>query len=500
MSFFGNVEKSDPVTAFIPVGGLLDIPTAAIIPGTRGQLLINGGFAPMMGIAGKPHMFKSTVAKSLLYIAFLRILSTLKTGALMYDTEMTVVESHQYDIINFYMQHMDDLRPFFVRDGILVDIQASGDIVFTNKNKYTGEAYHELLKRMLKAKNPETPRKKEDSDLPPPMKLIETPYLSRDGKTPFKMLPPTLGDVDGITEFTTKADETMQDDHELGDKQANPAFMTMGLNRQRFLMSLPTLLSQNSHYMVMTCQIGKEIVMASGPTPPAPGKQLSSMKNGDVLKGAGSKFVSLANVVWQTLKTTACGMSHKIEDGPRYPMYETKGNKYDNDLFEIELLNIRNKNGPTGFTVTILVSQSTGFLPDLTEFHYIRSNDWGFNGNQINYQLCLMPELLLSRTTIRKKLDNTPGLQRAVNILSEMLQFKQFKPSWWQDYGCEPSELYEGLKAKGYDWNELLQTRGWVSLDVNHPIKELSTIDMMRMLKDEYFPYWMDPATKRAKV
>ena len=499
MSLFGNVKKSEPVVPFCPVGGLLDIPTAEFLIGVHGQYIMNGGMAPFTGVVGKPHMFKSTIAKSILYIAALRVLSTIKTSALMYDTEITVVESHQRDIFQFYMRHMEDLRPFFLKDGVLVDLIDNDTIVFTNRNKYKGEKYYELLKSVLRAKDPDIKRGKEEN-LPPPMKYIDTVFLDRDGKSPLRMLPPTFGDLDSLTEFTTTADEEMQDTHELGDTAANPGFMKSGLNKQRFLMGLPTLLNSANHFMMVTAQVGKEIVMAQGPMPVAPGKQLSSMKTGDVLKGAAPKFVSLSNVCWQTLKTSNCGMGHRIEDGPRYPLHETKGNKFDNDLFNVELLCIRNKNGPTGFTINVLVSQSTGFLPDLTEFHYIRDNDWGFNGNQTNYQLTLLPDVALSRTVIRKKLDTEPKLQRAVNILSEMLQIKHFKPSMWDRYGVEPMELYEGLKSKGYDWDELLQTRGWYSLDPNHPLKELSTLDLMRMNREMYFPYWMDPATKRAKA
>ena len=355
MSFFANVKKSEPVIAFLPIGGCLDICTGAIVEGHRGEMIVNGGFAPMMGVVGKPHMFKSTVAKSILYQAFVKVLNTIKASLLMYDTEITVVEEHQREMFEFIINNYSEFRQFFYEEGVLMDLIGNDTIVFTNKNQYKGEEYNELLKKLLRAKDPDTKRSRDDTDVPKGMAMIETPFKDREGK-PFKMFPPTGGDVDSITEFTTTADEETQDGHELGDKGANPAFMTMGLNRQRFLMSLPGLLSTYSHYVVMTAQVGKEIVMQTGPTPVAPGKQLSAMKNGDVLKGTSSKFVSLANVCWQTLKTAHCGMSHKVEDGPRYPLFETKGNKFDNDLFEIELLNIRNKNGPTGFTITILVS------------------------------------------------------------------------------------------------------------------------------------------------
>ncbi len=500
MSLFSAVKKSDPITAFLPIGGLIDIPTAAIVVGDKGQHIINGGMAPITGIVGKPHMFKSTIAKSITYLAALRVLTTIKTSILLYDTEITVVEAHQREIFEFFIEHFEDLKPFFYKDGIIIDLIDNNTFVFTNKEKYTGDEFYELLKKVLKAKDPNEKRDKGE-ELPEPMKYIETPFLERDGVTRFKMLPPTFNDVDSITEFTTKADDEMQANHELGDKAANPAFMTQGLNKQRFIMGLPTMLAKSSHYTMMTAQVGKAINMSQGPMPSAPQKQLSAMKNDDVLKGVSSKFVSLSHVCFQALKISPCLMTHRIEDGLRYPLFQTKGNQYDNDLFEVELLCIRNKNGPTGWTITILVSQSKGFLTDLTEFHYIKTNDYGFNGSRDNYQLVLMPEVNLSRTTIRKKLENTPGLQRAINITSEMLQLQHFKPGWWAMYECDIHDLYKGLIEKGFDWNEILtKTRGWYSLDVNHPIKELSVIDLIRMYKQDYIPYWMDPVTKRIKV
>ena len=112
-----------------------------------------------------------------------------------------------------------------------------------------------------------------------------------------------------------------------------------------------------------------------------------------------------------------------------------------------------------------------------------------------------MPDLPLTRTTIRKKLPVTPGLQRAVNITSELLQMKQFKPSYWQDYGVEVEELYTNMTKLGFSWEEILtKTRGWYSPDVNHPIPHLSIVDLLRMNKEGYIPHWMDPVTKRIKA
>ena len=503
MSLFGSVKPAEPIIPFLPVGGLFDIPTAAHVVGIHGQMVMSGGFGPITGVVGKPHMFKSTILKSLLYRAMLRIFSTMNTSALMYDTEITVVEAHQRDMIAYMSSHFDDLRNQYYSDtGTLVRDMFDPEnqcLVFTNRNKYNGDEYYELLKTILRAKNPENKQKKGDEKIDA-FKWIDSPFFDRDGKSPLKVLLPTLGDVDSLSEFRTASDDEVQE-HELGSKDALTGFMKEGLNKTRFVMGLPQLTTQNFHYMGLTGQIGKEIAMSSGPMPSAPQKQLSAMKSGDVLKGVSGKFISLSNVCWQAIKTTPSLQTHRIEDGPKYPLNETSGNKYDNDVYEIDLACLRNKNGPTGFTIQIVVSQSKGVLFDLTEFHFIKSHEyWGLEGNQQNYRCTFLPDVPLSRTTIRKKLDSETKLQRAINIASEMLQLKLFNPSWWGMYGCTPQELYQGLKDKGYDWDELLATRGWYSFDANHPIKELATLDLLRMNKEAYFPYWMDKETKRAKV
>ena len=59
-------------------------------------------------------------------------------------------------------------------------------------------------------------------------------------------------------------------------------------------------------------------------------------------------------------------------------------------------------------------------------------------------------------------------------------------------YRCIPAELYEGIKELGYDWNTLLDKRGYYTLNhYDHPIKPLSTFDLLRMRVGDYIPYWM---------
>ena len=74
-----------------------------------------------------------------------------------------------------------------------------------------------------------------------------------------------------------------------------------------------------------------------------------------------------------------------------------------------------------------------------------------------------------------------------------MLQLSMFhshivKSEIW----CTPLELYEDIKKLGYDWNVLLNTRGyWL---INQYDKDatpyLHTVDLLKMRKGLYHPWW----------
>ena len=103
----------------------------------------------------------------------------------------------------------------------------------------------------------------------------------------------------------------------------------------------------------------------------------------------------------------------------------------------------------------------------------------------------------LSRTTVRGKLDTNPILARAMNITSEMAQLREYY-KFDSDILCSPEQLRTDIEALGYDWNELLNTRSWWT--VNHydfPLPALSTWDLLMMRLGRYHPYWMDENKKR---
>ena len=152
---------------------------------------------------------------------------------------------------------------------------------------------------------------------------------------------------------------------------------------------------------------------------------------------------------------------------------------------------VRNKSGASGYTFNLLISQTEGVLPSLTEFHYIKENDrFGLEGTDRNYSLALYPSVNLSRTTVREKIDTDPMLRRAIKITADLLQIKSFYKELPLEVP-EPKALYEKLAQK-YDWNVLLSTRDyWTFKNYEHPVPFLSTMDLIEMYHDLYVPYWL---------
>jgi hypothetical protein len=185
---------------------------------------------------------------------------------------------------------------------------------------------------------------------------------------------------------------------------------------------------------------------------------------------------------------------------PEYPWDNSAAMQGDTDLAVITMMNIRGKNGMSGIPIDVIVSQSEGVLESLTEFHYCKSNNrFGLGGNLQNYYMELMPETKLSRTTVRQKLNKDYRVRRAVQFTAELLQLHQFHREIDPELLCDAKTLFDDLTAMGYDWNTLLETRGyWVFEEElkEHPRQFLTTMDLLRMRLGRYVPFWLDKEAK----
>lgn len=453
------------------VGAMFDVPTGSYEIGIHGESILNGGMLPGVGIVGIGNNFKSAIGDFLQFTVMSRFSQHIHIFGIKYDTEMNVTESRQQQLAENVEGLSGNNNPIL-----------TGKWIVSDKARYYGNEWFEIYKAYVKDKI------KNSKDY-----LITTPFVGRDGKQ-MQILLPTPTTIDSLTKFETQDVADTKDEHELGDSGANTIHMRSGLVKSRLIDEMVTLSARGNTPVVLTAHIGKLIPMDARA---APVKKLQYLKNNDQIKGVTDAFTFLTHICWQA--SNAAPLMNDLTKAPEYPDGPQDDMKGDTDLNEVTLTILRNKYGRSGLVMKIIVSQTEGVLPSLSEFHYIKTNvqketkmGWGLDGNVQNYTLTLAPDVKLSRTAIRPKIKENANLRRALTITSEMLQIKML----WIDKEnlfCTPKELYDDLIAIGYDWDTLLSTRGYWLADNDSPKHEkqfLSTMDLLRMRKGLYVPYW----------
>lgn len=454
----------------INVGCLMDVPTGKYELGAHGESIMNGGSSGMTGIAARPNNFKTALG---VYILAMIRRACRHSHSMTYDTEGTLYPVARFSAVS----RMDNYLS-------AIDYEHDEQFSFTDLSRYSGDEFFMLFRKALEEK----PKNEKHF-------MKATPFLDVDGK-PRKALYPTSGFIDSFSKFQISEVDAMYSKNKIGDSKNNTDAMTNGKAKNQMFNQLPQLCARTGTYLVLTAHVGDIIQMEMYPTDK---RNLSHMKKDTVLKGVSGGFYSLPNNVWMIESNKPMLNKEKM---PQYPLDNSTAMEGDTDLRILEMINLRGKNGMTGLPISLIVSQTEGILASLSEFHYCRENGFGLGGNDRNYFMELRPDVALSRTTVRKKLDSDERLRRATEITSEMLQLIQFHRTYDADLLCDPKTLYEDLKAIGYDWDQLLDTRGyWVFCDdeAEHEKKFLSTMDLLRMRVGLYAPYWMEGADELKK-
>ena len=466
-----NLSGNTKPKIHINLGALLDIPTGSIITGRKGETIINGGLGQITGVVGPGNNYKSTIAHYMMLSAADKIQGTTNTAMATYDTE-----------VNVNLERLDHLSEKFAN--LPENPTTTGTWFVTDKSVMPADKWATEINTYMenKAKDKNNIKKLEG---------FTDPYTKKE----LEFITPTFVEIDSLTEFEPESTMEMLEDG-LDSSDTNTYFMKQGLFKTKFITTLPRLSNMSNTYFIVTAHIGEKINMATGPAMyQQPTKKLQYLKAGDTIKGVSSKFQFLLNNAW--FANTATQLVNQNTKLPEYPKGVADDQK--TDLNVVKLTQLRGKNGGSGYTLELVVSQVDGVLPSLTEFHFIKENNrYGLGGSVQNYYLELRPDVSLMRTTVRKKLDEDPLLARAANITAELLQLKIFHPSIsLKDLYCDPKTLYEDIKKLGYDWNILLDTRGYWTIDqYKNPLLFLSTVDLLKMRKGLYHPYFLDDKKK----
>lgn len=479
---FNRESTALPVRPRLNIGAGFDVPTGNIVYGLKGEAILNGGYSNLVGFTGVGNSMKTLLGTFFNGVAMVRY--TNATGRL-YDSENTFDVTRPRDTLRYATRLNTD--PIAYDDAMtsFYDRMLFDDDAHMNGNQWFTEIRTATSARIKDKKS-----------------AVDTPFRARGGGA-MAYYNPHLEMCDSFSGFVPAAIEKLQDKAEAGDSGRNMEAMTDARIKTQILQELNSVNPRSGIYMTMSAHMGKQHQLDPYA---AKEKKLAFLKADHTLKNVPEKFYFYTTTLWYTVRSVPLLTStDKIPEYPRDSSDKTKG---DTDLMEVEVMTLRNKCGPTGVCVTIVVSQSEGVLTALSDFHHCKVHGrYGIMGkdnnptNLVNYFLELRPDVPLSRTTVRSKLNNDARLARAAEITRDMEQMQ----SVWRDFDdnlrCTPKELYEDLKKMGYDWDELLDTRPYWTFDqYTNEEKFLSTYDLLRMRKGLYHPFWMAPLVKTVKA
>ena len=459
------------VRPYLNIGCLMDIPTGRYLRGKHGESILNGGLAHVTGVGGRGNTFKSV----LLHFMNERVLDRYcKTVPQLYDTECTVT----YGRLEQLAQHLPNLAG--------LDLEDSGRVFISDSSVMSGNKWFGGVRDFADDKA------KASKDW-----MRTTPFVDPKTGAMIRSYYPSLFEIDSLSMFLTDSVEKIYEENEVGASKMNTDSLRGAAAKSQMLMQMPNVAAQHGLHLTMSMHVGDQHQL--DPNAP-PKKQLAFLNQGVAFKHVPQKTMFLMNNLWYVTNTRV--EAHKELKTPQYPKNPQDNLVGDKDLQAISLINLRAKSGPSGMPFEIILSQSEGILVGLTEYNYLKMNGkYGIGGNDMRYFLELLPDEQLMRTTIRGKCEENAKLRRALEITSEMCQMQNL----WDDEEevfCTPAELYADLKAKGYDWDVILgETRGYWLFEedaAQEPLKFLSTMDLLRMRKGLYHPYWMKKVTPPA--
>lgn len=476
MSLMPAIIPGQFIKPSIPVGAGLDIINGEYYTGIHGEQILSGGFSYIYAFAAKGNAFKSTLTEWIIYTAMGRV--GAETVGIFYDTEFNKKEPRMSILqrgVREVMRQLDKIGAY--------SLFKAGRFVLTDKAAYSGNKFFDFIKDWL------TEKRKDKKN------MFETPFVDRDGKSLFHMLMPTFTALDSLSEFDTDDVASVRDKSELGESEQNILNMRAGLVKSNLLTELPRVTVQATNYTVLVAQIGKNQDIGAGQHA-QPRQQLKFLKASEAIKGATAKFSFATHDCWW------CEVATPLWDKDRFPLFPISGDKArqdDTDLMRIDMKALRSKGGPSGVTHSIIASQATGIQPELTEWYYLyERKNWGMDvsGSGGAFKaLDLYPDIKVTRNTVRAVIDGDALFRRALTFTTEMAQMEEHW-SWvhYNDIFKSPKQVYEALSARGYDWNVLLNTRGFFVLggDKTHPQPYLSTMDLWNMVDGKYHPYWYD--------
>lgn len=478
-----NSKQSDhrslEVTCAFNTLPLIDHLTGQWTEGTDGEMILVGGFVHHTGVIAPANAGKTALALFMWTITANRYQCT--TGHI-YETEGTLPakrvtdQSHRlksgvpFDIAAYAE---DDDPRFMMVDGTSLKLDAWADEM--NKEK-------DERKKMRGVK-------KHEVTLPFQLNKVR-------GN---KIVKPMIVFIDSATEAEPSSTQKLTEEG-MDSTKGQTSFMRDGWVKTKvYGTTMISLNTQADIFVISTGSLDSFVDMGAMPGQ-APKKTMGHLSNSERMKGLGTAYKKRTSNIWQfgQPKPLHKGTSSK-DKVPKFPLNKDDIWLGNPDLEVVEIKNLRGKGGGSGSLFQLVRSQREGILPTETEFQFLSQwgqshKDYGFHSpGQYQYALDIYPDVSFRYTTLRETTNNDPLFRRAMELTFGMkMEFIAKQTVELFKYRCTPKELYDDIKALGYDWNILLNTRGyWLFKEEEDPsLPFLSIYDLLRMRVGEYRPKW----------
>ena len=418
-------------------GSLFDLPSGRYVPGVDGKWYLNGGLSPHVNaIVGPNGAFKSTSACTFV----------MRAASIYKDSETLILDSeNSLDKDKSRALHMaEELYDDSLEERVRW-IKGIDYTIGKPKNKdYDASDIYDVIKKICALK--ETHRK----DM-----IRETPFYDPKTGEALKMWVPTFFFIDSLTELTTALEEETLNGQNTNFSDTNTVAMADGNKKTLFIHAMRKLCQKYGIVFVVTGHFDKVVQMDMyNPTP----KETTFAPRDYKTKGCGSKLKFLSSIYARTQAVL-------LQDSSKEPLYAC-GTGPAKDVLEIDITLERCKTANAGEVTPFVATQSEGLLNAVTNYHYLRIHDYfALNGNKQKQQVFLLPDVTISRNTIRSIASGDAKLRRALEIAA---QYCYIRNNWnTKDYpvrfDLDPNVLFDRLNSDKNKTviDDILNTRGY---------------------------------------
>lgn len=468
--FVKKLQTSEIIIPTLNFSPVFDMLNGEIATGPDGKSYVNGGLCRNNAVVGGNNTQKTGLA----VLAMVRTL-TRYAGSITFFFDIEATFSVQR--LANQVDREIGVEGYFARE-----LLNKRFFYFSRNDGCDGTFVHDKFKE-LSVDIKEAIKAKKDI-------YMDTVYAGTDGKV-IKIITPILIVTDSISEMHF---HKVSEDFQEGDVDEGGAKKTRDMvigNLRRIVYEDADILGGASGvYQMWTAQIADIINMTGRPLE----KESVFIRQGKKIKGPKA-LMRIPQIGHEIIRGSALksGQEWMYPDPFGKDVVTTKDARENPDLLMYSNSPYRNKSGLSGISMFFIGSQSLGIQEGLTMYHSLKTNDmFGLEGSVINHACVLYPECKLGRTTIRKKLLDDDKLTRALTICYQLWYMNTFWLGMENKYRITPEVLYEKIKERGLDWNEILEDTVdyWFT---NKDIKKftVTSMELVKVALGERDPYWI---------